>query len=163
MDIIAATQNFGSNEVYTKGPQKYAAQTVEKMRYDVLKRAKQTLKVLKAYEGGKLAAPMARSGRNCIKVKIGYGKHNAALFDYGTDANENPITELRHNADTVAERRKAAMATIKQAIACIKMGGLDSHLEAYLSSRQTRSAAGGEAAKKAPALPAPQPELSIAA
>ncbi|NRQ27748.1 hypothetical protein [Aliiroseovarius sp. xm-g-7] len=154
MDIIAATQNFGTNEVYTKGPQEYEAQTVENMRADVLKRAKQTLKALKAYEGGKLAAPMARSGRNCIKVKIGYGKRNAALFDYGTDAKENPITELRHNADTASERRKAAIATVKQAIASIKMGGLDSYLEAYLTSRQTRSAAGADAARNPLAIAA---------
>ena len=163
MDIIAATQNFGTHEVYTKVRQEYEAQTVENMRADVLKRAKQTLKALKAYEGGKLAAPMARSGRNCIKVKIGYGKRNAALFAYGTDEKENPITDLRHNADTVAERRKKAIATIKQAIASIKMGGLDSYLEAYLTSRQERSAKGGAPTQTPPALPKPQPELAMVA
>lgn len=165
MDIIAATQNFGSHEVYTKGPQEYEAQTVENMRADVLKRAKQTLKALKAYEGGKLAAPMARSGRNCIKVKIGYGKRNAALFEYGTDENDKPITELRHNANTVSERRAAAMATIKKAIASIKKGGLDSYLEAYLTSRQDRSAKGGAAKQTPSALPKlqAQPELAMAA
>lgn len=156
MDIIAATQNFGTNEVYTKGPKEYEAQTVENMRADVLKRAKQTLKALKAYEGGKLTAPMARSGRNCIKVKIGYGKRNAALFEYAKDQ-----TELRHNADTVAERRKKAIATIKQAIASIKMGGLDNYLEAYLTSRQERSAKGGDATQTPPALP--KPELAMVA
>lgn len=93
---------------------------------------------------------MARSGRNCIKVKIGYGKRNAALFEYGTTAKGKPITDLRHNADTVAERRAAAMATIKQAIASIKMGGLDNYLEAYLTSRQKRSAAGADVTRNNP-------------
>jgi hypothetical protein len=150
MDIIAATQNAGSNEVYTKGEQEYEAQTVENMRADVLKRAKQTLKELKTYQGGALNAPMARSGRNCIKVKIGYGKRNAALFEY-----ENGKIERRHNADTVEERREAAIDTIKLAIGSIKVGGLDKYLESYLITRRTRSTNGTKAVqkpKKAPHL-----------
>jgi hypothetical protein len=143
MDIKVATQNAGSNEVYTKGEVEYEAQTVENMRENVLKRAKQTLKELKAYQGGPLNAPMARSGRNCIKVKIGYGKRNAALFEYGKDE-----TERRHNADTVEQRREAAIATIKTAIASIKAGGLDKYLEAYLITRRTRSTNGTKVVQK---------------
>lgn len=140
MDIITATQNAGTNTVYIKGAPEYEAQTVENMRAELLKRAKQTLKALKAYEGGKLAAPMARSGLNCIKVKIGYGKRNAALFEYADGTNER-----RHNADTVAERRAAAIETVKTAITSIKAGGVDQYLQAFLESRRTRSKAGSKA------------------
>ena len=143
MDIKAATKNAGSHEVYTKGEVEYEAQTVENMRENVLKRAKQTLKELKTYQGGQLNAPMARSGRNCIKVKIGYGSRNAALFEYEKDQND-----LRHNADTVEERREAAIDTIKTAIASIKAGGLDKYLEAYLITRRTRSINGTQAVQK---------------
>lgn len=148
MDIKAATQKTGSHEVYTKGEVEYEAQTVENMRFDVLKRAKQTLKALKAYEGGVLSAPMARSGRNCIKIKIGYGKRNAALFEYEKDKND-----LRHNGDTVEERREAAISTMKTAISSIKSGGLDKYLEAYLSTRRTRSINGTRAVQKAKKAP----------
>ncbi len=148
MDIKAATQNAGSHTVYTKGEVEYEAQTVENMRADVLKRAKQTLKALKAYESGALNAPMARSGRNCIKVKIGYGKRNAALFEYEKDKND-----LRHNADTVEERRAAAIDTIKTAITSIKAGGLDRYLEAYLTTRRTRSINGTNAVQKQKKVP----------
>lgn len=143
MDIIAATQNAGSNKVYTKGEQEYEAQTVENMRADVLKRAKQTLKALKVYEGGALNAPMARSGRNCIKVKIGYGKRNSALFKYADGSKER-----RLNYDTVAERRSKAIEQMKAAIDSIKTGGLDKYLESYLTSRRDHAEKGGEAVKK---------------
>ena len=134
MDIKLATQNHGSNQVYIKGPQEYEPRTVEEMREITLQRAKQTLKDLKVYEGGKLISPMARSGLNCIKVKIGYGKRNLALFKFGDGA-----TEKRHNADTVKERRSEAIATIKTAIDIIKGGGMNEHFAAFLVTRRTSS------------------------
>jgi hypothetical protein len=134
MDIKLATQNHGSNQVYIKGPQEYEPRTVEEMRETTLQRAKQTLKHLKAYEGGTLTSPMAKSGLNCIKVKIGYGKRNAALFDYDDGANER-----RLNADTVEERRSAAIEIIKDSIDSIKEGGMDEHFAAFLVTRRTSS------------------------
>lgn len=151
MDIKLATQNHGSNEVYIKGKIEYVPQTVEEMRENVLNRAKQTLKDLKQYEGGKLTSPMAKSGLNCIKVKIGYGKRNAALFDYDDGANER-----RLNAATVKERRSAAIEIIKNSIDSIKQGGMDEYLAAFLVTRRTRSKNGTNAVsqktKKTPHL-----------
>ena len=86
---------------------------------------------------------MARSGRNCIKIKIGYGKRNAALFEYEKEKNY-----LRHNGDTVEERREAAISTIKTAISSIKAGGLDKYLDAYLTTRRARSINGTRAVQK---------------
>jgi hypothetical protein len=140
MDIKLTTQNHGSNEVYTKGDIEYVPQTVDKMRENVLQRAKQTLKLLKQYEGGKLTSPMAKSGLNCIKIKIGYGSRNAALFEYDDGA-----TERRLNADTVEERRSAAIEIIKNSIDSIKQGGMDKYLSEFLVSRQTRSINGTNA------------------
>ena len=150
MDIIETTKNYGSSEVYTKEPKEYEAQTVEGMRADILKRAKQTLKALKAYKGGALKAPMARSGRNCIKVKIGHGKRNTALFSYGETEKGHPITERRHNADTVSERRQAAITTVKASIASIKSGGLDKYLAEYLHDRRKNSKKGSDKVKNFP-------------
>ncbi|MFT6676140.1 MAG: hypothetical protein ACJAVM_002342 [Sulfitobacter sp.] len=95
-NIIEATQRYGSSEVYTKGDFEHAATTVKGMRADVLKRAKQTLSAVKAYEGGKLKAPMTRSGQNAIVVKIGYGDRNEKLFEY-----VDGKAERRINGDTV--------------------------------------------------------------
>jgi len=134
MDIKLAMEARGSNQVYIKGPHEYEPRTVEEMREITLQRAKQTLKDLKVYEGGKLISPMARSGLNCIKIKIGYGSRNAALFEYDDGA-----TERRLNADTVEERRSAAIEIIKDSIDSIKEGGMDEHFAAFLVTRRTSS------------------------
>ena len=147
MDIKEAMEARGSNQVYIKGPQEYVPQTVEEMREITLKRAKQTLKDLKQYEGGKLTSPMAKSGLNCIKVKIGYGSRNAALFKFGDGENEK-----RHNAATVKERRSEAIETIKTAIDIIKDGGMNEHFAAFLVTRRTRSKNGTKNLKSKPQL-----------
>ena len=58
---------------------KYQGQTVTDMRNDMVERAQATIDALEGYERGALRAPMARSVRNGIKVKIGYGKRNELL------------------------------------------------------------------------------------
>ena len=147
MNIKVATQNHGSNAVYIKGPPEYVPQTVEEMRETTLQRAKQTLKNLKQYEGGKLISPMAKSGLNCIKVKIGYGKRNAALFDY-----DDGVNERRLNAATVKERREAAIEIIKDSIDSIKQGGMDEYFAAFLVTRRTSSKNGTKKLKNKPQL-----------
>lgn len=60
---------------------KYQGQTVTDMRSDLIERAQATIDALEIHERGALRAPMARSIRNGITVKIGYGKRNVGFFE----------------------------------------------------------------------------------
>lgn len=60
---------------------KYQGQTVTDMRQDLVARAQATIEALEGYKRGALRAPMARSVRNAIEVKIGYGKRNVGFFE----------------------------------------------------------------------------------
>jgi len=133
MDIKLATQNVGSNEVYIKGDIEYVPQAVEKNRKKVIKRAMQTLKHLKAYDGGKLSSPMAKAGLNCIKIKIGYSERNEYLFH-----ELEQISELRIYGATVEERRIWAVEAIENLIEDVKEGLMDGNLEPYLSTPRHR-------------------------
>jgi len=133
MDIELATQNVGSNEVYIKGDIEYVPQAVEKNRKKVIKRAMQTLKHLKAYDGGTLSSPMAKAGLNCIKVKIGYSDRNKGFFE-----ELECISELRIYGATVEERRSNAVEAIENLIEDVKDGDVDLDLENYLSTPRHR-------------------------
>lgn len=81
-NFFNATANLGSTTKPGKAVKaKYQGQTVTDMRNDLISRAQATIEALNAYEGGTFRAPMARSIRNGITVKIGYGKRNVGFFD----------------------------------------------------------------------------------
>lgn len=81
-NFLNETANLGTTTKPGKAAKAtYQGQTVTDMRNDLVSRAQSTIDALNIHEGGALRAPMARSVRNGITVKIGYGKRNVGFFD----------------------------------------------------------------------------------
>lgn len=88
------TANFGTTDKLGKAKKAtYQGQTVTDMRQDLVERAQASIKALETHKGGPLRAPMARSIRNGISVKIGYGKRNVGFFE------DKPVNEEKKAED----------------------------------------------------------------
>lgn len=140
-----------STEPLFKGKPVYERVTLEQVRDDVITRAKHTLEVIQAYEGGPLKAPMARSKLNAIAIKIGYGAKNEALIDLGTDRNGKKLKYKRANGLTVEERKRTAIEFFESLIPLIEEGALDDAIEAKLASFRARGVKATAARKAAKA------------
>lgn len=139
-----------STEAFHLGKPEYEHITLEQMRTNVVARAQETLEALKAYETGALDAPMAKTGLNCIRIKIGYGAKNEALWTF-TDAIGADTDTLRANGRTRAEQRHKAIAFFTAAIPAIEDGCLDVAIQEKLQSYRARAEKGklARSAKKA--------------
>jgi hypothetical protein len=124
------------------GKKAYQNKTVESMRDDVINRAALTLEALRAYEGGTFKAPMARSVRNGIAIKIGYGNKNECLMDFGIDDKGKRVTELRCNGFSHGERKEQAVTVFEKVIPMIKNGSLDYELSQKLDGFRIRAEKG---------------------
>lgn len=131
-----------STEPLLKGKDAYKPVTLEAARNDVLTRAKETLEIIRTYEGGPLKAPLAWSVRNAIAIKVGYGAKNETLFDLRADDNGKPIKFNRANGLTLEERKAKAIQFFETVIPQIEDGILDDALEAKLQSFRSRAAKG---------------------
>ena len=129
------------------GEPEYERITLETMRQNVLDRAQETLEALESYTGGVLAAPMARTARNAISIKIGYGEKNEALWSFQDAIGEDTDT-LRANGRTRVEQRHKAIAFFTAAIPAIAGGCLDAAIQDKLASYRAR-AEKGKLARKA--------------
>lgn len=80
-NFLNETANLGTTGKLGEAiKRKHRSQTITDMRQDMITRAQQTIEALNDYQGGVLRAPMARSIRNGLRVKLGYGKRNVGFF-----------------------------------------------------------------------------------
>lgn len=116
---------------------KYQGQTVTDMRNDMVERAQATIDALEGYERGALRAPMARSVRNAIKVKVGYGKRNVGFFEDKEDKDAKPVAIV---ADRYFARGEAfiAAAYLRKIINLVNAGEFDELLTQTLAKMATR-------------------------
>jgi hypothetical protein len=143
-DLNTLALGLLDTEQFFLGPKTYERITLEAMRQNVLDRAQETLEALESYTGGVLAAPMARTARNAISIKIGYGEKNEALWSF-KDAIGNDTDTLRANGRTREEQISKAVIFFNQAISTIASGRLDEKINEKLKSYQERSEAGKKA------------------
>ena len=104
------------------------------MRQDLISRAQATIAVLETYKGRVLRAPMARSIRNGIEVKIGYGKRNVGFFE-GQGDNRIAVIPDRHFAH---DRKLLAIDYLQQAIVAVQAGEFDDLLSTALADMTAR-------------------------
>lgn len=129
------TANFGTTGALSKQPKrKYQGQTVTDMRQDIITRAQETITVLESYEGGTLRAPMARSIRNGLCVKIGYGKRNVGFFEGEGDQRQAIIPD-RHFSKSEAF---IAAAYLQKIVELTHAGEFDELLAQTLRKLQER-------------------------
>ncbi|PWL19806.1 MAG: hypothetical protein DCO81_07735 [Candidatus Aquiluna sp. XM-24bin5] len=129
------TANLGTTGALSKQPKrKYQGQTVTDMRQDIITRAEATITALQSYEGGTLRAPMARSIRNGLCVKIGYGKRNVGFFEGEGDQRQAIIPD-RHFTKSEAF---IAAAYLKKIITFTEQGEFDTLLAQTLRKLQER-------------------------
>lgn len=129
------TANLGTTGALSKQPKrKHQGQTVTDMRQDIITRAEATITALQSYEGGTLRAPMARSIRNGICVKIGYGKRNVGFFE-GKGQLRTALIPDRHFTKSEAF---IAVAYLKKIVELTQTGEFDELLAQTLHQLQTR-------------------------
>lgn len=105
-------------------PKSNPTQTVTDMRRDLTLRATETIKALEAYQGGSLKAPMARTVRNGISIKFGYGKRNVGFFEGKGEQRRLAIPEKRFARDHLYE----AIFYISKFIEAVNAGEFDEML-----------------------------------
>lgn len=133
------TANLGSTIKPGKAKKaKYQGQTITDMRQDLVERAQVTIDALEGYERGALRAPMARSVRNAIEVKIGYGKRNVGFFDGKGDDRVSIIS------DRYYARKEAfiAAAYLQKVISLVNAGEFDGLLAKALGDMTARFCGG---------------------
>jgi hypothetical protein len=131
-----------TNETLLIGKRLTPKKTVEGKRNEVIEEVKQTLEALRTYDGGPFKFKMARSARNGIAVKIGYGTNNEYLLSFGFDAKGKRITEYRCNGSSHNERKALAIDFFERAIQEIEAGGLDEELLIKMESHRNRNKSG---------------------
>lgn len=134
LDFITRTTDLGTTGPLAKRERKYQAQTITDMRTDIIRRAKATIETLHAYQRGTLRAPMARSIRNGIEVKIGYGKRNVGFFEGEGETRVAVIPHLHFAHD----RKLLAIDYLQQAIAAVNAGEFDALLSKTLADMTAR-------------------------
>lgn len=130
LDFVTRTADLGTTGPLAKRVRKYQGQTVTDMRADLIERAQTTIDALKAYQRGTLRAPMARSIRNGIEVKLGYGKRNVGFFE-GEGDNRTSIIPDRHFPH---DRKLLAIDYLEQAVAAVEAGEFDALLSKALAA-----------------------------
>ena len=129
------TANLGTTGALSKQPKRaYQGQTVTDMRHDIITRAQETITALEGYEGSTLRAPMARSIRNGISVKIGYGKRNVGFFE-GEGQQRTAIIPDRHFTKSEAF---IAAAYLRKIVELTHAGEFDELLAQTLRKLQVR-------------------------
>lgn len=136
LDFVTRTADLGTTGPLAKRERKYQGQTITDMRQDLIERAEATIKALQEHKGRVLRAPMARSIRNGISVKIGYGKRNIGFFEGYGDERVAIIPE-RHFAH---DRKLLAIDYLQQAIAAVEAGEFDALLTKALADMTARFA-----------------------
>ena len=112
----------------------YQGQTITDMRRDIVSRAQQTIEALESYQGGPLRAPMARSIRNGLCVKLGYGKRNVGFFE---DDTKPPVAII---PDRNFRRNEAVAAAVylKKLVQAVNAGEFDALLGDTLNKLRKR-------------------------
>lgn len=134
LDFIARTADLGTTEPLAKRVRKYQGQTVTDMRQDLISRAQATIAALETHKGRVLRAPMARSIRNGIEVKIGYGKRNVGFFE-GQGENRVAIIPDRHFTH---DNKIVAINYLQQVITAVQSGEFDALLSKALADMAAR-------------------------
>lgn len=134
LDFVTRTADLGTTGPLAKRKRTYQGQTVTAMREDIIERAQTTIKALQEYKGQTLRAPMARSIRNGIAIKIGYGKRNVGFFTGEGDNRIAVIPELHFARD----RKLLAIDYLEQAIAAVQAGEFDALLSNTLDAMAAR-------------------------
>lgn len=129
LDFVTRTADLGTTGPLARKERKYQGQTVTDMRQDLISRAQETIEALSAHTSGPLRAPMARSIRNGIAIKIGYGKRNVGFFRGEGDSRVTIIPELHFAHD----RKLLAIAYLRQAVAAVQVGEFDGLLTQTLA------------------------------
>lgn len=134
LDFVSRTADLGTTDKLAKRERKYKGQTVTSMRQDLIERAQATIEALNAHTRGTLRAAMARSIRNGIAVKIGYGKRNVGFFQGAAGDQVAVIPELHFAHD----RKLLAIDYLRQAIAAVQAGEFDPLLSKALADMTAR-------------------------
>lgn len=134
LDFVKRNSDLGTTGALTRKERKRHGQTIVVMRCNLTDRAQETLEALSKHSGGTLKAPMARSIRNGIAVKIGYGRRNVGFFE-GEDVTRTEIIPELHFPH---DRKFAAVQYIQDAIAAVNAGEFDALLEAQLTKLKKR-------------------------
>lgn len=134
-NFLNETANLGTTGKLAKATKRaYQGQTITDMRQDLVTRAQQTVKALDDYQNGVLRAPMARSIRNGLCVKIGYGKRNVGFFEGDGEARFAIIPDRKFS------RREAFAAAVylKKVIEAVNAGEFDELLGDALDKLKMR-------------------------
>ncbi len=134
LNFVERTADLGTTAPLQRKVRKYQGQTVTAMRQDLIERAQETIKALQDQKGRTLRAPMARSIRNGISVKIGYGKRNVGFF-VGEGENKAAVIPELHFA---SDRKLLAIDYLQQAIAAVQAGEFDELLNKALTDMAAR-------------------------
>jgi hypothetical protein len=138
MNFVSRTIDLGTTGPLAKRERKYQGQTVTDMRTDLITRARETIEALEAHKGRPLRAPMARSIRNGIEVKIGYGKRNVGFYEGQGDNRVAIIPELHFAHD----RKLLAIDYLQQAVIAVQAGEFDELLSKALADMTARFSGG---------------------
>jgi hypothetical protein len=134
LDFVTRTADLNAKGKLVAEKRKYQGQTITDMRQDLISRAEATITALEAYKSGPLRAPMARSIRNGIEVKIGYGKRNVGFFKGQGEHRVLAVPEFQ----TLRSRKLLAIDYLQQAIAAVEAGEFDALLSKALADMTAR-------------------------
>ena len=134
LNFVARTADLGTTGPLVRKERKYQGQTVTDMRQDLVSRAQETIEVLQKHKGRTLRAPMAKSIRNGIAIKIGYGNRNVGFFE-GEGENKATVIPERHFAH---DRKLLAIDYLQQAVVAVEAGEFDALLSKALADMTKR-------------------------
>ena len=134
-NFLNETANLGTTGKLGKATKRaYQGQTITDMRRDIVSRAQQTIEALQAYQGGPLRAPMARSIRNGLCVKLGYGKRNVGFFDGEGDDRVAIIPDRNFRRNEAV----AAAVYLEKLVEAVNVGEFDELLGDTLTKLKAR-------------------------
>ncbi|CUH59848.1 hypothetical protein [Thalassobacter stenotrophicus] len=134
-NFLNETANLGTTGKLVKATKRtYRGQTIADMRHDIVTRAQQTIEALDGYKGGVLRAPMARSIRNGLCVKLGYGKRNVGFFE-GEGSDRVAVISDRNFARNEAY---AAAVYLEKVVEAVSAGEFDELLGHTLNKLKAR-------------------------
>lgn len=162
-NFLNETANYGTTDKPSKAKKAtHRGQTVTDMRLDLISRAQDTIKALETHKSGPLRAPMARSIRNGITVKIGYGQRNVGFFEESEDKNAKPVAIIPARNFARGEAFIAA-AYLRKVINLVNAGEFDTLLSKALAKLQARFSKEKPEEEKEnnELLPKPEPTLQL--
>ena len=137
LDFVTRTADLGTTEPLPRKERTYHGQNVTNMRRDIVERAKATIAALTTHKGRTLRAPMARSVRNGIAVKVGYGKSNVGFYVGKGEDRVALVPERRFAHD----RKSQAIEYLRQLVAALEAGEFDGLLSEKLADMVARFSA----------------------